>query len=210
MKKNLSLCIVLLLNTSLLMAQETPVEEVVEAPVEVANLSADKVEPGEYEVVGSNTLSLNGQDFTQYTLQKKYPLSLDYSCTRQEINLNRGLLAANVAGTMLAGYGVYKISSDNDKARHFLAGYVVGNITTGSLQLMLPKDMKNRKLWSIVGGIGASVLVGLGKEYYDSKGHGHVDAMDAVATGLGGIGGTVTIGFGDMKKVFSKKPKKLL
>lgn len=36
-----------------------------------------------------------------------------------------------------------------------------------------------------------SVLLGIGKEVYDSRGHGTVDVLDAVATVLGGVVGVI-------------------
>ena len=38
-----------------------------------------------------------------------------------------------------------------------------------------------------------SVLLGIGKEAYDAQGHGTVEVLDAVATVVGGIVGTVII-----------------
>ena len=67
-----------------------------------------------------------------------------------------------------------------DKIKHFGAGAIAsafGYAVTGD--------------WAI--GVSASALLGGGKEVYDSRGHGTVEVLDAVATGLGGVVGVVLI-----------------
>ena len=39
--------------------------------------------------------------------------------------------------------------------------------------------------------IGASVILGIAKEVYDSRGHGTVEVLDAVATIAGGVVGAI-------------------
>lgn len=179
--------------------------EVVE--LELNNNSAQDVEAGEYEIVEANTVKVNDIEFMKFQLQQKYPSLTPCIPSNTSIGLNRGLLVANMAGAMVASYGVFKISGKHDKVKHVLAGYVVGTLTTGSLQLLLPKTMKHKKLVAMLGGFGASILVGIGKEYRDSKGFGNVETKDAIATGLGGIGGTLIISTGDISKAFHKKTK---
>lgn len=41
--------------------------------------------------------------------------------------------------------------------------------------------------------IGVSVVFGVGKEVYDSRGHGTVEVLDAVATVFGGVVGVILI-----------------
>ena len=41
--------------------------------------------------------------------------------------------------------------------------------------------------------ISFAVLLGIAKEAYDAQGHGTVEVLDAVATALGGVVGTVII-----------------
>jgi uncharacterized protein YfiM (DUF2279 family) len=65
-----------------------------------------------------------------------------------------------------------------DKIKHFIAGTITSAFVyaiTGSPILAF----------------GASVILGIGKEIYDSRGHGTVEVLDAVATGLGGIVGVI-------------------
>ena len=67
-----------------------------------------------------------------------------------------------------------------DKLLHFIAGaiasivvYVVTfNVTTA---------------------VAFSALLGIGKEVYDSRGHGTVEVLDAVATVVGGVVGAILI-----------------
>jgi len=61
-----------------------------------------------------------------------------------------------------------------DKLLHFVAGSICSAFVyaiTGSPILAF----------------SASVLLGIGKEVYDSRGHGTVEVLDAVATALGGV-----------------------
>lgn len=139
-------------------------------------------------------------DDYQLTSQYKGPdadqrLGIDIS----DLSTEKALFFANLAGTTAAGYGVVSLSPDQDKARHFLAGYVVGNVTNGLSQLMLDDDVKNRRLVSILIGVASSVLVGIGKEVLDSRGHGTASIGDALATGAGGITGSLTLSF-DLEK----------
>ncbi len=65
-----------------------------------------------------------------------------------------------------------------DKIKHFIAGAIASAFVyaiTGSPTLTF----------------GASVALGIAKEVYDSRGHGTVEVLDAVATGLGGVVGII-------------------
>ena len=65
-----------------------------------------------------------------------------------------------------------------DKLLHFVAGLICATfVYLITLNLTLA--------------IGASVILGAGKEVYDSRGHGTVEVLDAVATALGGVVGAV-------------------
>jgi len=72
-----------------------------------------------------------------------------------------------------------------DKQLHFAAGVIVSGLT---IEIAKRNGSKHPKLW----GVGAACAVGLLKEAYDKqhpKKHS-CEAMDAFATGLGGL--TVT------------------
>lgn len=61
-----------------------------------------------------------------------------------------------------------------DKVLHFVAGAMIGSgvfIATGSAAC----------------GIGSAAAAGIAKEVWDSCGHGDADALDALATVLGGV-----------------------
>ena len=67
-----------------------------------------------------------------------------------------------------------------DKLLHFVAGSICSIIVyliIGNLTLAF----------------GASVALGISKEVYDSRGHGTVEVLDAVATALGGVVGVILI-----------------
>lgn len=65
-----------------------------------------------------------------------------------------------------------------DKIKHFIAGAIASAfvyLISGNLTLA----------------IGASALLGIAKEVYDSRGHGTVEVADAVATAVGGVVGVI-------------------
>lgn len=67
-----------------------------------------------------------------------------------------------------------------DKLLHFVAGSICSAfVYVITLNLTLA--------------IGASVILGIAKEVYDSRGHGTVEVADAVATVGGGVVGTMII-----------------
>ncbi len=67
-----------------------------------------------------------------------------------------------------------------DKLLHFVAGLICATfVYLITLNLTLA--------------IGASVILGIAKEVYDSRGHGTVEVLDAVVTALGGVVGTMII-----------------
>lgn len=67
-----------------------------------------------------------------------------------------------------------------DKLLHFVAGSICSAfVYVITLNLTLA--------------IGASVILGIAKEVYDSRGHGTVEVLDAVATAVGGAVGAVII-----------------
>ncbi len=125
-----------------------------------------------------------------------------FSCTlskSKEYELKK-MITANILPSLVATRTVLYGDSSKDKLRHFSAGYVAGNLTTGALQILIPKTQKNRKLYAFLGGVGASVVIGVGKEYWDSLGNGQVEFKDALATIAGGVSGSLTINLYDLFK----------
>lgn len=160
----------------------------------------DCVEPcqldlNRYQVVGHTPLMFNGNPYSRFDLKLKPEYQFHYQ---------DALLLGNIAATGAAAYGVIRWDPHQDKVRHFLAGYVVGNVTNGAFQLILPETLKHRRLISALLGFGAGALIGAGKEIWDAQGHGNPSVNDALATALGGAVGTLTISF-DLKKVFNRK-----
>jgi hypothetical protein len=73
-----------------------------------------------------------------------------------------------------------KMMIPKDKLLHFVAGSICSAfVYVITLNLALA--------------IGASALLGIAKEVYDSRGHGTVEVADAVATAVGGAVGAVII-----------------
>jgi hypothetical protein len=154
----------------------------------------------EVEIFDEKFFSIDFKPLTEYSME-----NIECEVLPVNIGLRSVMLAASMATSMTAAYGVLKLPGNLDKQKHFLAGYVVGNVTTGGLQLLLPDNLENRKLLAALGGIAASIVVGAGKEMWDATGRGHVDAKDFYATALGGIGGSVVISLTDVKKVIKKR-----
>ena len=61
-----------------------------------------------------------------------------------------------------------------DKIQHFIVGVIASAVVyviTGNIPIA----------------VGCAVVLGIAKEVYDAQGHGTVEILDAVATGLGGV-----------------------
>lgn len=67
----------------------------------------------------------------------------------------------------------------NDKALHFIAGFIIALIIAF--------------LSSPLIGFGVSLLAGIAKEMWDSHGHGTVDKNDVIATVFGGAVGSLIV-----------------
>ena len=67
-----------------------------------------------------------------------------------------------------------------DKLLHFGAGLVI-SLVVGTLTVPLY-------------GVIASLVAGVGKEVWDSRGHGTVEVLDVVATLFGGVVGAILMG----------------
>jgi hypothetical protein len=151
-----------------------------------------------YEVVGVSTITIEGQAFTQLSYAKKAEFAHEGTTTEE------WLLAANMVGDMGAAYAF--LDATWDKEQHFLVGYLFANVTNGIFQLILPQDMKHRRLVAALLGFGMSALLGAGKEYYDSL---HplthtCDVKDFLATAAGGAVGTFTLSFDLRKALFGR------
>ena len=73
-----------------------------------------------------------------------------------------------------------KMMIPKDKLLHFVAGSICSAfVYVITLNLVLA--------------IGASALLGIAKEVYDSRGHGTVEMLDVVATVVGGVVGAVIL-----------------
>ena len=67
-----------------------------------------------------------------------------------------------------------------DKLLHFVAGLIASAVVYLIFE-------------NLTLAIGASVILGIAQEVYDSRGHGTVEVLDAVATAVGGAVGAVII-----------------
>jgi hypothetical protein len=158
----------------------------------------------EYSVEIGQEININEHSFLYLKLSPRGMNSsvTCLSCTlskTKEYELKR-MITANILPSMVATRSVLYTDPSRDKLRHFSAGYVAGNLTTGVLQILIPKDQRNRKLYAFLGGVGVSVVIGVGKEYWDSLRHGQVEFKDALATIAGGVSGSLTINLYDLFK----------
>ncbi len=168
-------------------------------------------------VKGIKQIELDGETSVQLTLEIPKEEESSFMCPRAS-HYDRSLIQFNdkvdpfisvvtlstVPASLLA---VKEIPQYKDKYRHFFAGYLVGASASGVYSLYIrDKDVKHPVLKSILVGIGSSLVVGMGKELYDKvSGKGTPDLNDAWATGLGGIGGSVTINISDIRSLLKKK-----
>jgi hypothetical protein len=213
MKKILSLTTVLLVLSMPIYAQEekTQTPEVAsEAEKEPKVLLEGEIPEGEYEITQNNEVLINGVPFIQYSLAPKAkpgPVEENPTCAELQFNhsptVDRILLSTNIAASAMAFYGMKEFKYD--KTKHFLAGYVIGNMATGGFQLILPADMEHRKLVAALLGFGSGVLIGTAKEVRDAQGYGTPDVNDALVTFAGAGVGAMTMSFGDVKNAFRKK-----
>ncbi len=150
-----------------------------------------RVAMGQFEVVDAHPIQENGVSLIKVRLQQKdqYPAGSRSKVTKAIVFTLDMLQAGGAA------YGVIKTSPKRDKLKHGFAGYAAASFTHGCLELILPDNLRFRRLISVLSGVGASIIAGVGKEYYDSLGYGNVETLDAVATAGGGVGGGVSGGF---------------
>ena len=166
----------------------------------------EKVEAGTYQLDGQNEIEIGGVKYLQFdfknanTISKLYEESncIEPSSAFKNVALKSSYITANLASDVLALHELQKVKWD--KAKHFYAGYIIGNISTGAFQLLVPKDTKNRQFKAFIGGSITSAVNGVAKEYRDSLGYGHVEANDAIATFMGGVTGSITFSLVDLKK----------
>jgi hypothetical protein len=162
------------------------------------------IHPEEYSIEVGQEIQLTEYSFLYLKLSPRGMNSITtcISCTlskSKEYELKK-MITANILPSLVATRSVLYTDPSRDKLRHFSAGYVAGNLTTGALQILIPKTQKNKKLYAFLGGVGASVVIGLGKEFWDSLGHGQVEFKDALATITGGVSGSLTINLYDLFK----------
>ena len=145
-----------------------------------SRLKAEILKLGSFKMVQADRFRTRDGKFIRLLLKPRKP--------GQWAVFSSGALQA--AGAV---YAVMKINPKDDKTRHFFAGYAAASFSHGMMEIIMPNDLKHRRLISFLAGVGASVSAGIAKEYWDSLGHGHADAKDAEATALGGVAGS-TVG----------------
>jgi uncharacterized protein YfiM (DUF2279 family) len=192
----LSILVILLFNMLISIAQAQM--EFDDKPSDVLKKT---ISLNEYEVSDHQIIEQDGKQFSQITFEKKVEFDNENSILADSL-----ILGTAVTDTIVAAK-FFGTDPRQDKLLHFYAGYLVGNVTNGAFQLILPKTMKNRRLVSALLGVGMSALVGGAKEFYDSRHpENHtVDAKDFWATVGGGMVGSLTLTFDLNKMLYGNK-----
>lgn len=126
---------------------------------------------------------------TQPELLSAKAVSSSRQSKRAEQILTIGLFTAAVGGIELS-----RRSTPQDKAKHVLAGYLVGFATNSAYRLTFGRDKSwQARAMGVALGVIAAAIVGGAKEYYDDKTRsGTVERRDFEYTVYGGIGGAIT------------------
>lgn len=162
---------------------------------DAGNLSIDH-----YNIVEDSSLEVDGKEFSKLTLIRK----IDFKPSK--VSKEDFLFFANFLGDAAVGYQFTQTPLEHDKLLHAYAGYVIANLSNGIFQIVLPKEMKHRRLISALLGFGMSALVGGAKEFYDMQ-HRDVhtpDIKDFMSTIGGGLAGTLTMSFDLRKCLYGK------
>ena len=173
--------------------QKAQQESVAHQPSIMTMPSSDlRVAMGQFELVDAYPIQMEGVSLLKVKLQ---PSSSLPAGSRSKVT-KAIVFTLDMVQAGAAGYGMIKTPGRLDKVKHAFAGYAAASFTHGCLELILPDNLRFRRLISVLSGMGASIIAGVGKEYYDSLGYGNVDSLDAVATVAGGgVGGGVSGGF---------------
>jgi hypothetical protein len=172
-----------LLSISMVWGVCAQAQEPVQEPVQGSEVS---VSLGKYSLTDVNPIELNGSRYLRVQLMANDPVVLQ---DRAMPNAKNWIVfSSDLLQATGAVYGVMRVNPRQDKLRHFFAGYAAASLTHGTLELILPNNLKHRRL--------ISALAGVAKEYWDSLGHGHVETLDAAATAGGGVVGSASGGFG--------------
>ena len=162
---------------------------------DVGSLSIDH-----YNIVEDSALEIDGKEFSKLTLIRK----VDFKPSK--VSKEDYFFFANFLGDAAVGYQFTQTPLSQDKLLHAYAGYVIANLSNGIFQIVLPKEMKHRRLISALLGFGMSALVGGAKEFYDAQ-HRDVhtpDIKDFMSTIGGGLAGTLTMTFDLRKCLYGK------
>jgi hypothetical protein len=202
---------VFLLPVSINAQNQTAIESFT-IPITVVENSNLDINEDKFIALNEKTHLINNIEVLSYDLKPYLQYEPDFNilCLKRNTKKDNwnwkdtGLVGVNTA-LNVAAYSVFTSDRANDKQKHLAAGFILGNVSNGLAQLFLPKDMKNRKLFSTLIGFGTAFVFGVAKEVKDSDGSGNVEFNDAFATSMGGLAGTLTISFTDLKKIFKNK-----
>jgi len=157
------------------------------------------LDPAKYSLLAYSDILIKGQKYHRLTYAPKLE-SLEPG------TIQGALVFGNFFADGLVGLSVMawepnwatwpKNYPKPDKVKHFMAGYVIANVSNGVFQILLPENTRFRVLKASLLGFATATAVGIAKEVYDDKCNcGTPEVKDAVATALGGALGTLTLSF---------------
>lgn len=127
------------------------------------------VEIGSIKVTRGELSEYAGMDAHQYSCGTPKKSILDNSLFQRAVDIS---LATTIAHTLL--------QADKDKQKHAIVGALISAGAVKICEKIL--GGKDNRLICALTGSGAALFAGIAKEVYDSKGHGTVDAKDAIYT----------------------------
>jgi hypothetical protein len=173
-------------------------EEPSQAPAEETKLTID---PSKYSLYDYSEMLINGQKYHRITFAPKADFASMNSGTGKNLLLMGSFLTDAFMGVAAYGWEPnMKTYPSNlpkpDKVKHVMMGYAIGNLANGFFQVVLPDNMRFRRLTASVLGLATATAVGIAKEVRDARCNcGTPEVADAVATMIGGAVGTLTLSF---------------
>lgn len=165
------------------------------------------IDPSKYSLLQYSDILIKGQKYHKLTYAPKYE-SLEPGTISGMLVFGNFFADAMVGLSVMAWEPNWATWPSNypkpDKVKHFMAGYVIANVSNGVFQILLPENTRFRVLKASLLGFATATAVGIAKEVYDDKCNcGTPEVKDAVATALGGALGTLTLSF-DIRKPFTR------
>ncbi len=135
------------------------------------------------ESFDEEVVNIGGQQITRGELSSMAGLNQNNTnCPNAQNDsfLNNPNFQTAVNVSLIASILHTAFQAEKDKQKHAIIGALISAGTTKLCQKVF--NGKNKNLVCALTGAGAALIAGILKEYRDSKGHGTVDAKDAIYT----------------------------